>query len=75
MCEVAVFTAGMVNAEAHGPKLELLSAEARAIVDELPALVQLQEDGAVATILGGDLEEAQAGYSYRGAGSSALRTP
>ena len=57
MCEIVVFTAKKVVTCAHRLKPNPLSAEASAIADKLPALVQPQKDGAVATNLGGDVEE------------------
>ena len=57
MCAMAVFTANKVDADAHWLKPKPLSAEARAIVGELPALAQPQEGDAVAMDLDGDLEE------------------
>ena len=57
MYEAAVFTAKKKEAATHGLKFKPLSAEARAIAGELPALNETQEDEAVVTNLGGDLEE------------------
>ena len=54
---MAVFIANNADAEVNGLKLKPLSAEAGAIVNKLPALVQPQKDGAVAKKPSGDLEE------------------
>ena len=67
MYEVAVFTANKTDAVAQGLKLRLLSAEAKAIVDKLPAGDETQKDEAAATNLGGNLEvKAQSGGAEQG---------
>ena len=65
--EVAVFTANKADAATHGPKFKPLSVEARIAVGKIPASGETQEDKAVATNLGGDLEgEVQAGGMGQG---------
>ena len=54
MYEAAVFTANKTNAATQGLKFKPLPADARAIVEKLPALSETQEDEADATDLGDD---------------------